>query len=267
MTEDSGFHNLHAADELKFVKHNPTDFEAFRKFQDELDDKFSQAEIERERRERKKNLELWGDLVGPRWATASLKTIENEARDEVIECLKKDRMASFFIHGESSSGKSYLAYALLRAFIGSGWTTPSQIERISEEVLLGMAATGFEGMARFNKLLIAKNKVYLFDGVGSKKSYSDKEKQLWEQLIDHIYTHSLTAVFTSNGALEDFGCQLSDSGDSKLQHLVGHREIESKSTRSAPKKTAAAKVRKSSASSAKSTKKPAPAFGEDGALL
>lgn len=257
----SDFHNLHAAEHLKFVRHNPTDFEAFRKFQEELDLKFSGREAERERKDRKKNLETWSSLIGPRWAGASLKNIENEASIEVVTTLKNEHLTSFFIMGESNSGKSYLAYAILHAMIFKGWTTPSQVERISEEALKGMAGTGFEGMGRFTKLLAPRYKVYLFDGVGTKKTYTDKEQQLWEQLIDHIYTESLTAVFTSNVSMTEFGLHLSDSGYSKLQHIVGNREIESKST------WADRESNSRLDSSKKHGDAPTPAFGTDGTLL
>ena len=253
------FHALTTSDDLRFIKHNPTDFGAFRKFQEELDERFSKTEEAREKRERKANLLKWGEMVGARWASATLKTIENAAIKDVVQLIKEHRKTSFWIHGESGSGKSYLAYGIIRAYIGFGWCTPSQVERLSEEVLLGMAGTGFEGMGRFNKILSAKNKIYLIDGVGSKHSYTDKEKQLWEQLIDHIYTNSLTAVFTSNKTSEDFGCHLSDSGSSKLEHLVGDREVVSESTRGGGKKETPTSTKGKSGKQL--------AFGDDGQLL
>lgn len=253
------FHALTASDDLRFVKHNPTDFDSFRRFQEELDERFSKTEEDRGKRERKANLAKWSEMVGTRWAGATLKTIENEAVQDVVRLIKEHRKTSFWITGESGSGKSYLAYAIIRSYIGFGWTTPSQVERISEEVLLGMASTGFEGMARFNKLLAPKNKIYLFDGVGSKHTYTDREKQLWEQLIDHIYTNSLVAIFTSNKPAEDFGCHLSDSGNSKLEHLVRDREVVSLSTHTSGKKEKPA--------ASKSPKDKGLQFGADGALL
>lgn len=230
MSEESQFFKATSTDDLRFVRHNPTDFDAFKKFQAGIDEKFAKTEEERAKKERKNNLKTWGEQVGSRWASASLRTIENNAAEEVIGIIKTQQAVSFWITGEAGSGKSYLAHAILRAYIGSGWTTPSQIERISEEVLFGMAATGFEGMARFNKLLSPQHKVYLFDGVLSKFEYTAKERQLWEQLIDHIYSNSLIAVFTSNEQLASFASRLSDSGASKLSHLVESREILSLST-------------------------------------
>lgn len=224
------FHSLSVSAQKDFIKHNPVDYDAFKKFQAGLDERFSKTEEEREKRERRGNLTKWTDLVGRRWADATLKTIENEATKAVVSIIKKKKKSSFWIHGESGSGKSYLAYAIVRAYIGLGWTTPSRVLRISEGALLGMATTGFEGMARFNKLLTPQYNVYFIDGVETTRAYSDREKQLLEQLIDHIYSHSLTVIFTSTMEASDFGCKLSDSADSKLDHLVGGHEVESVST-------------------------------------
>lgn len=220
----ASFHNATASDELKFVNHNPTDFNAFREFQKNLDSKYENYEHEKTRKEILNNLKKWEAMLPPRWSSAILSQVRppaDEAATEIKEIFKNRGNTSLFLKGESGVGKTYLAYAAVRRCIGKNWVGPSQVKIISEEALLGFAAAGFDGQARFNELLKPQYTLYLIDGIGSRNTYSVKELQLWEQLIDHIYSKSLTVFFTSTNAASVFSGALSDTAESKLDHLIG----------------------------------------------
>jgi len=217
-----------ASDGFGFVKHNPTDFESFKKFQENMNSRYSKFEAEKAKREIILNIAKWEEMLPPRWSTAILTKITqpaDKAAKRIIEILENNPESSLYIHGNSGAGKTYLAYATLRRFIGKNWVSPGQIKIISEEALMGLAASGFQGQDRFNELLKSKYKVYFFDGVANRPSYSQKEQQLWEQLIDHIYSKSLNVIFTSNKDLTVFSAHLSDSADSKLHHLLNGKNV------------------------------------------
>ena len=226
MSTPEDFHSLTASEGLQFVRHNATDFSAYKEFQEKLDSRFSQSEKLKAAKARKSNLAKWVAMLPPRWATATLKSIEKPAAREVEQLLDSHRKTSLYIHGDSGAGKTYLAYAALRRFIGHGWTTPSKIKVVSEEYLMGLAQAGFEGRSQLSGLFKAQYDVYLFDNVGNQAAYGSREKQIWEQLIEHIYSNSLTVIFTSNRSLENFSVHLSDSAESKLSFLLDGKIIE-----------------------------------------
>lgn len=229
------FFNATGNDSLKFVNHNNTDYESFRKFQEDIDERYAKVERERVIKERSDNLRKWDQSLPQRWRGASLSKIDNPAAAEAAEIIKDKGRGCFFVKGDPGSGKTYISYAIIRKYIGSGWATFSQVNILTEETMLGHAYTGYKGRTRFEEILDNKYKIYLFDNVGMRENYDvSREVPMWERVIDHIYNNSLVAIFTSNNSASSFSNILSDSGQAKLSSLVAERVINVKGTR-APK--------------------------------
>jgi hypothetical protein len=200
--------NNRTKSDFKFVNHNETNYDTFKDFQSSINSKFTKIEKEKSRRERIKNLKTWDENLVSRWSGASLGKIDNPAAKQILEIIGKD------------------------GFESSGYVSPSQIKIISEETIMGYALTGFEGRARFDELFDSKYKVYLFDNVGSKEEYNKRrEVPFWEQLMEHIYSNSLVAIFTSNEEPQSFAGILNESGESKFSHIIADRVIEVIGTR------------------------------------
>ena len=224
-TEDS-------EDEVKFVNHNPTDYQSFHTFNESLNKLYEVVEKEKTILERAKNLQLWDENLPPRWRGASLSKMENPASKEALSIIKTKGKGSFFVIGPPGAGKTYLAYAILRKYIGLGWVTPTRIKVISEDIILNYAGGGFEGKAKFDKLFDKNNTVYLIDNVGMKQQYdSRREIPMLEQLLEHIYSNSLMVIFTSAHSSSSFANKMTTSGGSKLKHLIADRVVEIKGTR------------------------------------
>ena len=213
--------------QYKHKKHNETDFERFRKFQNEIDERYSELERQRIKKERVNSLRKWDESLPERWRGASLGNIENPAAHEAVEIINNLGRGSFFMTGDAGSGKTYISYAIIRKYIGKGWTSLSQVKILSEESMLNLAYTGFEGKSKFEKLFDNRYNVYLFDNVGEREEYNVvKEIPLWERMIDHIYNNSLSAIFTSLTTPIEFSELMSDSAQAKLSHLVSGRIIQ-----------------------------------------
>lgn len=237
MSRESDIFFKAASDEgFSFKKHNETDYDNFRKFQEGIDQRYVTLERDRIINERKKNLLKWMDSLPERWKDASLAKIikdregegrSAEAATKINEIVASSGKGSFYLNGKASSGKTYLAYAVARKYITKGWTTPSQVKIISEESMLNLAHSGFTGRDRFERLLNPQYNMYIFDNVGEKERYDPvKEISLWERMIDHIYNNSLSAIFTSTFPLENFTDNMSESIQAKMTHLVDGRVVE-----------------------------------------
>lgn len=226
MSREEDFWVSDAADDFNFVNHNDTNYEEFRDFAKNIDERFSALEAKRAKAERIAALEKWDNSLPARWKDAKLNLIKKPVVGKILEILKKNLSSSFFFTGESGSGKTFVAYALVRRLIGHGLITPTQIRMISEKEMLGYATRGFKGADAFGEIFDSKYKLYIFDGIGSLSPMEEeKVSGLWEQIIDHVFTRDLVAIFTSGDKLENFTKNLSPSSETKLLTLIGDREL------------------------------------------
>lgn len=225
MSTEDDFSQVTDAKNFDLLKHNPTDYSAFRDFQKEIDSKYRNIEEKRSRSERAANVRKWDASFPPRWAGANLKDIKNPAAAEAEKLIREKRFGSFYVRGEPNVGKTYLSFAIARRYIALGWVTPSQVKIISEENLLTIPKLGFSGHDRFDKLFTDSFHLYIFDNVGNRESYDKRESPLWEQLLDHIYTNNLAAIFTSTGSATAFSEKLSSPAGSKFRHLINGKII------------------------------------------
>jgi DNA replication protein DnaC len=223
--------NRAARQDFRFVKHNKTDYASFIDYQNSVNKKFEKVEKENKRLQRKMKLMKWDESLAARWRGASLNKIENEAAAKALEIINKSRKTNFYITGDTGSGKTYLAYAILRRYIGFGFINPSQIKVVSEEEVMSYASGGFTGRDKFEELLKDQYKVYVLDNVAAKESYTTRETANWEQLLEHIYKNSLTVIFTSNETRASFASILSNSTSLKFKELSEDRVLTVKGTR------------------------------------
>lgn len=224
MEENDNFWTPEVTEQFKFIKHNDTDYESFKDFSRTIDERFAGIESRREKAERMAALEKWDKELPERWKDAKLNLIKKPVVGKIIEALNANPRGSFFLTGPSGAGKTFVGYAVVRRLIGRGVATPSQIKMISESVLLNWSRLGFHGAKMIDQLLDSRYKLYVFDGIGT---LDDKEVEkvtpLWEQILDHIYTKDLVAVFTSSDDLDRFAESFSPSGETKLRTLVKDR--------------------------------------------
>lgn len=222
--EDSDFWTSGITPDFNFVKHNETDFTSFREFSKEIDHLYTSIEIKRAKEERIASLAKWDQSLPDRWKDAKFSLIKKPVVKKIIDALETAPAGSFFLTGGSGVGKTFVAYALLRRFIGHGIVAPAQIKMVSEKELLGFASRGFKGADAFEEVFDRRHKLYLFDGIGGLSDHeAEKVSGLWEQIIDHVFTKDLIAVFTSSDDLDRFVETLSHSSETKIRTLIGDR--------------------------------------------
>jgi len=230
--EESSLFSADDSEEPIEIIHNETNYESFHEFQNSMNETYERVEREKTLRERATNLKIWDSEVPERWRGASLSKIDNPAAKTILDMIKDKGKSNFFIFGDPGSGKTYLAYATVRKFIGAGLTTPSRVKLLNENLLLHYASTGFEGRAKFEKALDKQYSVYIIDNLGSKDVYDQRRDiPMIEQLIEHIYSNSLLVIFTSNHSSAHFAEKLTVSGASKFKHLIADVSVKINGTR------------------------------------
>lgn len=213
--------------DLDFVRHNETDFEAFRDFSQKIDERYKEREKAKELEAKRKNLMLWLNKVPDRWRTASFRGLKENsiaAPQSAIEAAKRmirNRQRGFYISGPHTTGKSYLAYAMIREFVAHGKLKQSQIKVITEGDLLSMANGGYETRDAFDALFDPRFKCYLFDSIGTRKEYDEKrEAPALTKLIEEAYNRSALFIATSHMGFELYESGLPEQAAAKLRHMV-----------------------------------------------
>lgn len=236
MSNEDALNLLVASDGFKVVNHNETNFEGFHSFQERMEKVYAKTDEDRTRSERSANLRKWDAQLASPWNQARLNQLsDTEAVAQVLAALEKDPFSSFFLKGEKGTGKTFMALAIARRFIGRGFVSPSQVKHISEESIINIARSGFKASDRvITELLDPKVKLYIIDNVGHAQFYDANTVFLWSQLLEWVSKRNLNVIFTSQFSARKFAEMLSENTQSKFSFLVQGRIITMSGVNTAP---------------------------------
>jgi len=172
----------------------------------------------------KSSLSDWKRKVGKTFAEA---TTDNP---QVIERVSRigtngGHKTSLLFQGNLGVGKTWTAYAYINLAIASGAVTAGQIIADTETSILSkIASSGFKRSDLLEELLNPRYQIYFIDDVG--QGYFSREEgrtEVWYELIDHVYSHQLTLIMTTNLPLTDNGLGRWVGGRAydRLKTLVG----------------------------------------------
>lgn len=127
---------------------------------------------------------------------------------------------------------TWLAYAYLNKLVKEGIMSPANLVASTETAVLGrIAAGGFKRAEMYEDLRNPLKKVYFIDDVGQAFFSSDPvRKEVWYELIDHIYSNDLTLIITTNKLLgtnnghpkkDTLSDWLGDAAYDRLKHIMG----------------------------------------------
>jgi DNA replication protein DnaC len=182
------------------------------------------ASAEKKKRVEKATIE-WKNKVGRTFAEATTedpRVIDRVNRLAMQQGLHK---TSLIFYGDLGVGKSWQGYAFINLAIQAGAVTPGQIIADTETAVLGkIASSGFRRSELLEELFAARNKIYFIDDVG--QGYFSNEQgrtEVWYELIDHVYTHQLTLIMTTNKKLTDasLGSWIGARAYDRLKAIVG----------------------------------------------
>lgn len=155
-----------------------------------------------------KSLSEWQLKVGKTFANA---TVENPKIAERVARIGDEygrHKTSFLFHGNTmGSGKTWHCYSYINLAIQSGKVTAGQIKMGTETDLLGrIAVGGYKRNELLEELTHPRFQIYFVDDVGQGYfSREDTRTEVWYELIDHVYTHQLTLLLTTNLPVTDQG--------------------------------------------------------------
>jgi DNA replication protein DnaC len=154
-----------------------------------------------------KSLAEWKTRVGKTFADATVDLPEVQHRVSRIGDSLGGHKTSLIFHGRTGVGKSWMAYAYINAALKAGKVSAGQIKFDTETGLLSkIASGGFKRAELLDELLNPRYQIYFVDDVGQGYfSREDSRTEVWYELIDHIYTHQLTLLITTNLPITDQG--------------------------------------------------------------
>lgn len=166
-------------------------------------------------------LKEWKKKVGPRFGEA---TTDNPIITDRVQRLATGSGAhktSLVLSGDLGVGKTFAAYAFINLAIASGAVTPGQIVADTETAILGkISSSGFKRSELLEELFNPRYKIYFIDDVG--QGYFSNEqgrREVWYELMDHVYSHDLTLIITTNKAFKVVGGKI--TGSPALEQWVG----------------------------------------------
>lgn len=213
--------------DLEFVNHNETDYDAFREFARAQDERFEAARRAKDSDAKRKNYLRWLDQIPERWRKSSFRTFDaasiggHQSAATAAKRMLRAKQRGFFISGPHTTGKTYLAFAMIREFVAHGKLKPSQIKVITEGDLLSLSNGGFETREALDAVFDPGYKCYLFDSLGTRKEYEDRrEAPALTRLIEEAYNRSALLICTSHMDFDLYESGLPEQAAAKLRYMV-----------------------------------------------
>lgn len=173
-----------------------------------------------------KSSKEWQQKVGKTFANANVNTPQVYERVARIGDDYGRHKTSMLFHGTMGAGKSWHCYAYINMAIQLGKVTAGQIMMGTETDVLGkIAAGGYKRSDLLEELTNPRFQVYFIDDVG--QGYFSREEgrtEVWYELIDHVYTHQLTLLLTTNLTIDDrgLGRWVGKRGFDRLKNIIGN---------------------------------------------
>lgn len=129
--------------------------------------------------------------------------------------------STYITSGYTVTHNTWLAYAYINHAVQSGVVTPGQIIADTETAILGkISSSGFRRAELLEELFHPKYKIYFIDDVGQGYFSSEQSRrEVWYELLDHVYSHDLTLIITTNKEFVMRNGKL--AGSPSLEHWIG----------------------------------------------
>lgn len=167
----------------------------------------------------------WQKRVGATFANAKVEDPRILQRVSRIGDENGRHRTSLIFNGTMGSGKSWHCYSYINLAIQLGKVTAGQIMMGTETDVLGkIAGGGFKRSELLEELTNPRFQIYYIDDVGQGYfSREDSRTEVWYELIDHVYTHQLTLLLTTNLPVTDagLGFRVGKRAFDRLKTIVG----------------------------------------------
>lgn len=209
------------------IRHNRPDYSKFGDAIRRYDSLYEGVEKKQQFRLRKKGLKFWDDVVSERFPNDSskpvtLSSIRSDASTSVRHLVDNRKVPYLWIAGGKEKEKMLLAYAAVRRMVGKGIVYPSDVKTLSEEQIISLGRSGFDGNRRLEEILSSKMSALIIEGLGSKNVlHATMEKPSVERVIEHIYSNPIPVIVTSVSTPKEMDRSLNSPAGSKILSMFG----------------------------------------------
>lgn len=209
------------------IRHNRPDYGKFGDAIRRYDSLYESVEKKQQFRLRKKGLRFWDDVVSERFPNDSdkpvtLSSIRSDASASVKKLVDNRKVPYLWIAGGNEKEKMLLAYAAVRRMVGKGVVSPSGVKTLSEEQIISLGRSGFDGNKRLEEILSSRMSALILEGLGSKNGlHGTMEKPSVERVIEHIYSNPVPVVVTSVSTPKEMDRSLNSPAGSKILGMFG----------------------------------------------
>lgn len=209
------------------IRHNRPDYGKFGDAIRRYDSLYESVEKQQQLRLRKKGLRFWDDVVSERFPNDSdkpvtLSSIRSDASISVKKLIDHMKVPYLWLAGVNEKEKMLLAYAAVRRMIGRGIVSPSGARTLSEEQIISLGKSGFDGNRRLEEILSSRMSALIIEGLGSKNGlHATMEKPSVERVIEHIYSNPVPVIVTSVSTPKEMDRSLNSPAGSKILSMFG----------------------------------------------
>lgn len=194
------------------VNHNETDYESFLEMRNAIEKSSERVNRKNMINIRKQNMLEWINSVPKKWSSSKLSDFPDHISDDLVNRLKSGTR-SFYLYEGNSADRIALSYALGRKMIGGGIAKYSSFCFLTEETLMSLAKSGFEGKKQLDEIFSRSKRFYVLNGVSRDHYEPNRERPLMRRLIEHIYQNDLSLIITGSNDLDVFASNLDDASD------------------------------------------------------
>ena len=213
------------------VNHNSTDYGRFHDFMAMFSRNHAATDAGTREAVVSSNLQEWVASLPVRYRDVTVRTLktqyEGESTTWVCETLEATpEPVSWFLGGRGDYNNVAAAYAILRRYMGLGYTTVAGAKIIKETDLLRMGRAGYRGVTEYEQLLKTPITATIFETNSITTNYSEQQDTYISELLEKFYESNTVTIIVSPLPFTEWVSKLSHTTENQIREILGTRILD-----------------------------------------